>query len=114
MGEQQKLYDTTTIEMISKTNPAFLNQMIKMFVDLVSKDMDTLRHSAASNDWINVGQMAHKIKSAAGNMGVSSVLPSIRALETGSGDRIENLKALEENMAAVIAQMKNDYAFLFE
>jgi HPt (histidine-containing phosphotransfer) domain-containing protein len=110
----QKLYDTSTIEMISKNNPSFLNQMIVMFVDLVSKDFEALKVHAANDNWKEVGLMAHKIKSAAGNMGVNSILPFIKALELGVGDRVENLKGLEEGLANVMAAMKHDFPQLFK
>jgi len=113
MADQQKLYDTSMIEMIGRNNPSFLNEMIVMFVTLVAKDLDTLVQAAGENKWAEVGQLAHKIKSATGNMGVTSVSPYINALELGTGDRVENFNNLNQGLLAVLDQIKADYPQLF-
>ena len=114
MADQQKLYDTTTIELIGRNNPSFLNEMIVMFVKLVSKDFEALKAAALDNRWDEAGQLAHKIKSALGNMGVTNVMPYIKALETRTGDGMENFKHLEEGLLKVLAQMQQDHAQLFK
>jgi len=113
MAEQKKLYDTATIEMIGRNSPTFLNEMIVMFVTLVSKDLEALKQAAANSSWVEVGQLAHKIKSATGNMAVTSVVPYINALEYGTGDKIENFINLEKTLNEVLAQIRADYPQLF-
>ena len=101
------------IEMIGRNNPSFVDEMIVMFVTLVNKDLDALILAASENKWTEVGQLAHKIKSATGNMGVTSVTPYINALELGTGDRVENFNNLKQGLLNVLDQVKADYAQLF-
>jgi len=111
--DHPKLYNTSTIESISKDNPAFLEKMIVMFVDIVAKDFNVLKAAADNNDWHEVGQIAHKLKSTLGNMGVTSLLPFIAELEAGTGDRLANVKGLDEGIARVLEQIKTDYQAIF-
>ena len=111
--DQPRLYNTSTIESISKDNPAFLEKMIAMFVDIVAKDFNVLKVAAANNDWHEVGQIAHKLKSTLGNMGVTSLLPYIVELEAETGDKVLNVKKLDEGLMQVMQQMKADYHHIF-
>jgi HPt (histidine-containing phosphotransfer) domain-containing protein len=84
-----------------------------MFVDIVAKDFNVLKAAADNNDWHEVGQIAHKLKSTLGNMGVTSLLPFIAELEAGTGDRLANVKGLDEGIARVLEQIKTDYQAIF-
>ena len=68
------------IEAIGKSNPAFVEKMIVMFVDFVAKDFEKIKDAAGKNNWTEVGQIAHKLKSTFGNMGVTSLVPYVTDL----------------------------------
>lgn len=110
---KEKLYDIATIESISRNNPAFVEKMIVMFVDSVSQDFNILKKEADNNNWQEVGQIAHKLKSTFGNLKVSSVLPYIKELEIGTNDPLTNIKKLDDGLLLVLEQMKDDYKHLF-
>lgn len=111
--DKPKLYNISMIESIGKNNPAFVDKMIVMFVDIISKDFDTLKGAAADNNWDEVAQIAHKMKSTFGNMGVTSLLQQIRDLESRAENPRESVEVLEKELTLVLAQLKGDYPVLF-
>jgi CheY-like chemotaxis protein len=110
---QPKLYDLAMIESIGKNNDAFRSKMIVMFVDVVNQDFIKLKEEAAKEDWVAVGQYAHKMKSTFGNMAVSSVMDFIRNLESQTEEPLNQINLLEAEMAKVTLQIKNDFPHLF-
>jgi len=109
-----KLYDTAMIDSIGKSNAAFTSKMITMFVDIISQDLDLLKNEADKENWGEVSQIAHKMKSTFGNMAVHSVLDNIKALEAGTTNPLINIKQLEDRTVNVISQIKTDYPDLFK
>ena len=69
--------------------------------------------AAAENNWKEVGQIAHKLKSTFGNMGVNSMVPHVVDLETQTGDPHQLIEKLDVGLEKVFAQMKADYPDLF-
>jgi PAS domain S-box-containing protein len=110
---EERLYNISMIEAIGKSNPAFVEKMIVMFVDFVAKDFDKLKDAASKNNWTEVGQIAHKLKSTFGNMGVTSLVPYVVDLETQTGEPNALINALDAGLEKVFAQLKQDYPDLF-
>ena len=109
----EKLYNISMIEAIGKSNPAFIEKMIVMFVEFVSKDFEKLKDAASKNNWTEVGQIAHKLKSTFGNMGVTSLVPHVIDLETQTGDLNALIKLLDAGLEKVFGQLRQDYPDLF-
>ncbi|RVU02722.1 PAS domain-containing sensor histidine kinase [Mucilaginibacter limnophilus] len=115
MEGSEKLYDLTMIETISKNNESFVNKMILMFCDVTSQDVDKLKEAAAQGNWETVSQLAHKLKSTVGNMGVESLKDVVRALELKASDNPQALvEELDEKLNKVKAQLKADHPSAFE
>jgi len=112
-SKKPKLYDLAMIEMIGKNNDAFTSKMIVMFIDIVTQDFNKLKEEAAKENWVAVGQYAHKMKSTLANMSVSSALGFISSLETQSGEPLNQIKLLEAEIAQVTSQIKSDFPHLF-
>lgn len=110
---EERLYNISMIEAIGKNNPAFVEKMIAMFVDFVEKDFDKLKEAANKENWAEVGQIAHKLKSTFGNMGVDTLVNHVVDLESKSGNPVEIIKKLDEGLKKVFEQMKEDYPDLF-
>lgn len=110
---EERLYNISMIEAIGKSNPAFIEKMIVMFVDFVGKDFEKLKDAASNNNWAEVGQIAHKLKSTLGNMGVTSLVPHVVDLETQTGDPLPLIKALDTGLEKVFVQLRQDYPDLF-
>jgi PAS domain S-box-containing protein len=114
MENTGKLYDLTMIETISKNNQDFVNKMISMFCDITVQDVDKLKAAATSGDWETVGQLAHKLKSTVGNMGVEPLKDVLRNLELRNHDNPNALVAeLDETLKKVIVQLKADHPSAF-
>lgn len=110
---EEKLYNISMIEAIGKSNPAFVEKMIVMFVDFVGKDFEKIKDAASKNNWTEVAQIAHKLKSTFGNMGVTSLVPYVTDLETQTGEPNALVTALDAGLEKVLAQLKQDYSHLF-
>ncbi|PJJ79031.1 PAS domain-containing hybrid sensor histidine kinase/response regulator [Mucilaginibacter auburnensis] len=113
LENEERLYSIAMIEAIGKNNPAFIDKMIVMFVDFVVKDFDKLKEAASQNNWKEVGQIAHKLKSTFGNMGVTSLVPYVIELESQAGEPNQLIEKLDNGLAKVFKQMKADYPDLF-
>jgi HPt (histidine-containing phosphotransfer) domain-containing protein len=112
-SKEQRLYNISMIEAIGKNNPAFVEKMIVMFVEFVKKDFDKLKEAAADNNWAEVGQIAHKLKSTFGNMGVTSMVPHVVRLEMQSSEPNALIEAIDTGLEKVFSQLKQDYPDLF-
>ncbi|MGY3212542.1 ATP-binding protein [Mucilaginibacter sp. HD30] len=110
---EEKLYNISMIEAIGKSNPAFIEKMIVMFVDFVGKDFDKLKDAASKDNWTEVGQIAHKLKSTFGNMGVTFLVPHVVDLETQTGDPNALINLLDAGLEKVFRQLRQDYPDLF-
>ena len=111
--DELKLYDVSMLELISKGKPAFVEKMLLMFVEVITDDFGKLKDAAGKNSWAEVSQIAHKMKSTLGNMSVTTLLPGVKALETGTDDRLLELEKLDAGITQVLSQIKNDYPALF-
>ena len=111
--DQGKLYDTSLVESVSTNNPAFFKKMIVLFVDTVSNDFELLKAEATKNNWKEVGQIAHKLKSTISSFKVDSLVPYTKELEIGTNDSLTVIKKLEDGLLKVLSQIKTDYKQLF-
>ncbi|WP_461452306.1 Hpt domain-containing protein [Mucilaginibacter sp.] len=103
--ENAKPYDLTTIYAISDGNTEFLNQLLVVFTDAVSKDLNTAKQAAANGNWTEVGQIAHKIKPSLSHFGVTSLTDVIRGLEHNNGNDPQHLKLLTDKLISVMEEV---------
>ncbi|RCH55112.1 hypothetical protein DJ568_07935 [Mucilaginibacter hurinus] len=114
MDDAKKLYDLTMIETISKNNIEFINKMLVMFCDVTGQDLAKVKDAAARGDWEVVGQVAHKLKSTVGNMGVDTLKEVLQKLEQRNSDDPHKLvNELEKTLNNVKAQIKSDHPEAF-
>jgi len=111
--EANKPYDLTTIYAISDGNTEFLNQLLVVFTDAVSQDLNIAKQAADAGNWTEVGQIAHKIKPSLSHFGVTSLTDVIRGLEHNNGSDPQNLRLLTDKlltvMGEVLAGLKNEF-----
>ena len=114
MENTGKLYDLTLIETISNNSPDFVNKMIVMFCDITVQDLEKLKDAATDNDWESVGQLAHKLKSTVGNMGVTVLKDALLGLELRNAENpVELVNELDHKIALINAQLRADYPDAF-
>jgi signal transduction histidine kinase/DNA-binding NarL/FixJ family response regulator len=96
----EKLYDLTHLHSMCRGNEAFFNKMLKVFIDTVPTSVVSLETAMLRQDWSNVAEMAHKLKTSFDTMRVSSLKPVIRKLEVDAKKQ-ENLGAIPEQVEKV-------------
>lgn len=94
---QEKLYDLSHLHSMCRGNEAFFNKMLKVFIDTVPGSVVSLETAMLRQDWGNVAEMAHKLKTSFDTMRVASLKPVIRKLEVDAKK--------QENLAAIPAQV---------
>lgn len=113
-----KPYDLTTIYAISDNNPEFLEKLLIVFTNAVSADIIALKAAADSNNWPEVGQLAHKIKPSLSHFGITSLTDVIRGLEHNTGTDTAYLKAmvnqLDNVMDNVLTGLKEEFPAVFK
>jgi len=109
---ETRLYDLSQLRQVSP-DPAFINQMITLFIEEASASVDEIVAAKDKNDLETVRTVAHRVKPSIDSMGITSLYKVIRTIETtGDNPSTETLNQhisdLQEIMGAVIRQMKAD------
>lgn len=73
--------DLDHLKRIVGNDPAFLRQVLQIFVRNTPKDMEALTVSVSNSDFEQVGFYAHKLKSAAGAIGYTQAYDDFKKLE---------------------------------
>jgi len=94
---EEKLYDLTHLHSMCRGNEAFFNKMLQVFIDTVPASVVSLETAMLRQDWPNVAEMAHKLKTSFDTMRVSRLKPLIRKLESDAKKQ-ENLAAIPEQV----------------
>lgn len=93
-------------------NEELLKKLSRTFLDTIDGDLSKLDEAVKAKDWIQAGQLAHKIKPSVGILCGPEVLDKLKALEeqfqSGSAadaqyqDMIQTLDKLKEEMNAYL------------
>jgi CheY-like chemotaxis protein len=94
---EEKLYDLTHLHSMCRGNEAFFNKMLQVFIDTVPASVVSLETAMLRQDWPNVAEMAHKLKTSFDTMRVSRLKPLIRKLEADAKKQ-ENLTTIPEQV----------------
>ena len=73
--------DLDHLKRIVGNDPAFLRQVLQIFVRNTPQDMEALSKSVAQSNFEQIGFYAHKLKSAAGAIGYTAAYEDFKALE---------------------------------
>ncbi len=93
LGSSESLYDLRMIENISGGDPAFIRQMVKLFLDNMPVNIKTLRTALENKDWEMMWKTAHKMKSTIDSLNINELRQDIRAIEY-AGKSLEGLVAV--------------------
>lgn len=108
-------YDITEIKTISRGNEAFINKMLKMFVEQIPVFVAEMMQKLEEGQLTAVGEIAHRIKPTIDNMGILSSKTLIRELEKmgkaneDNGTMITLIKKVEADVAKAVAAIKKDF-----
>ena len=101
---EDKLYDLAMVKSVSGGDKEFIKKMIALFIETVPKDVKQLQASSSSQNWIQVGKIAHKLKSTIDSMAIKTIQKDIRTIETNAKEQscVEILPPLIEKVNEVI------------
>lgn len=92
----QGLLDPAFLEAeIDTLGAGTLAELLKLFADELPAAFDALEAARQARDWAALGKRAHRLRSAASNLGMSQVMAASRALETAAGLETVDTDALE-------------------
>ena len=106
MNVSEKLYDLSMVLSVSGGDKNFIRKMIALFMETVPPNVAELKKSAESENWDHVVKIAHKLKSTIDSMGIKSISPDIRAIESDAKQKI-NLSEIP-SLANKIESVIND------
>ena len=79
-------------------------ELLKLFSDDLPAAFDELESARRAHDWAALGKRAHRLRSAASNLGMSKVMATSREIETAAnGETVAS-----EPMAAALEQLMED------
>lgn len=102
---KKKIYDLGQIEAISAGNNEFVAKMVNMFLDTTPDHLAQIEEFIQTEQWKEVGLIAHKIKPSIDLMGIEALHDVIRSIEQ-SGKNEENLDELP-GLYATLSQTLN-------
>jgi CheY-like chemotaxis protein len=111
----KKLYNLSMINIIGKDSPVFAEKMVKLFINTIPTDLQTLEEATTNEDYQKVSFIAHKMKSTIDSMGINSISNTIRKLEMKDEKKVSKETILswsnEVNtiLKQVIIQMQTDF-----
>jgi CheY-like chemotaxis protein/HPt (histidine-containing phosphotransfer) domain-containing protein len=82
--DMSKLYDLSIVQSVSGGDKAFIRKMILLFIETVPQNLTELNVALRSQNWEQVGKMAHKLKSTVDSMGIKSIHGDIREVEANA------------------------------
>ena len=103
--EGSRLYDLTMVESIGGGDPAFVKKMVQLFIDTMPKNVDEINAALQSNNWTEVGKLAHKMKATIDSMAIVSLQQDIRTLEA-NGKNSQNIEAIPSLVDRVVSVLK--------
>lgn len=73
--------DLTYLETIAGGDQSFINEMLRMLLNSTFTEMDAIKRHAAAGQWLELGNLAHKIKAPVQMLGVPLVSDLILQIE---------------------------------
>jgi PAS domain S-box-containing protein len=108
-------YDISEIKTISRGNDEFVKKMLKMFIEQAPAHISEMKSKFIANEFIGVGEIAHRIKPTIDNMGIASLKTTIREIEKIGKSGQDNgslpmlMEKVEMDISSAINAIKNDY-----
>ncbi|MDB4787291.1 Hpt domain-containing protein [Flavobacteriales bacterium] len=82
------VFDLDHLKRIVGNDPAFLRQVLQIFVRNTPQDMQALSESVATKNYEQIGFYSHKLKSAAGAIGYTQAYEDFKELEEHSKNQM--------------------------
>lgn len=103
--KEEQLYDLTYLKNLQIGDKDFLEQMMEIFIDLAKNSTADIRKAFSDGDFEQVRRIAHKIKPSIEQMGIKSIVDTIKTLE--KFDYVEKEPSQMEIMINEITEVLN-------
>ena len=95
----QGLLDPAFLEVeIDTLGAGTMAELLKLFADELPAAFGELEAARQARDWATLGKRAHRLRSAASNLGMSQVMATSRAIETAAGLETVDIDAIETTL----------------
>ena len=101
-----KLYDLSIVQSVSGGDKAFIKKMILLFMETVPQNVNELTNALKTENWEQVGKMAHKLKSTVDSMGIKSIHTDIRTVESNAKQQknLSEIAGLTSKIESIISE----------
>jgi PAS domain S-box-containing protein len=108
-GDGRK-YDLDELMNVAKGDSGFFNKMISSFITNVSAGMDKIEANRNQNNWVLVGETAHKLISSFKFFKINDVVERLRKIEdkTLKEKDIDQADAMVESLSTDVKKLIND------
>jgi HPt (histidine-containing phosphotransfer) domain-containing protein len=96
MPANEYLYDLSEIKLISNNDDGLLNKILSILVSMLSSEKENIRVLAKSNNWKEVSEIVHKLKTSLTHIQANSLKQIILDLEDYESHTNEKLSLLAE------------------
>ncbi|MFN8250900.1 MAG: PAS domain S-box protein [Ferruginibacter sp.] len=110
----EKLYDLSSLSRISQGNNAFIKKMVGLFSQQVPQSVQEMKDALEKKEFEKLRSIAHKIKPAIDNMGISSLHKVIRDIEKNAAESpdifflSDHVATTEKVITAVTEQLHHE------
>jgi HPt (histidine-containing phosphotransfer) domain-containing protein len=111
----EKAYNLDYLESISGGDQEFVKDMVQTFITNVPEELSKLKSLAASENWQQVGEDAHRFASSLLFLGLNALKKSANEIETMGLKEINvhliptMLDQLEKGCYQIIEELKRDF-----
>lgn len=113
---ENKLYDLSALEALSRGNESFVKKMVGMFVEQAPQMITEMEAMYLQGNYKAMGSIAHKLKPVIDNMGIASLKEPVREIEKiGKQEKYaDSLPALVKLVKVIITRVADLFKAGFE
>ena len=109
-GQPEKLWSLEKLRGISRGNEAFVQKMFLLFQQQTQVRLLEMEKAAAENNFLQVGEIAHKMKPGLETFCIDSLKESVRSLEKSAENSEEKnrvqLELIVSTLRRVLSEME--------
>jgi HPt (histidine-containing phosphotransfer) domain-containing protein len=105
----KKLYDLAMVDSIGKDDPAFVKNIITIFIETMPGNLDSLVQAGNEKNYDQISKVAHKMKSSIDLLGIHTLKQIIRNLENivaGDPECDTNIEIVKNTLGDTFIQLK--------
>ncbi|MEO6729777.1 MAG: response regulator [Ferruginibacter sp.] len=109
------VFDLSALHQISRGNIGFVEKMVDMFMAQTPVLVKEMEAKFLAGDYVEMGNIAHKIKPVIDNMGIATLKETIREIEKKGKQSIQDesvpalLKTVKTIIGIAVDSLKNDF-----